>query len=98
MPNPSAASPPSLLPWILDSLERPAGSWSAAQAGFIDGLLATPEGARILASLVVTTLRFRGSGLRPDQMGQVGTLLPVIEAFWNDPSAQTYRDLRIARW
>ena len=88
-----------LLAWLLRSLGRESTPWSAEQSVFLESILDSEEGARILASLVVTTLRLRQSALfKPDPLGAAGSVLPAIEAFWQDPSPQTYRELRIARW
>jgi hypothetical protein len=91
-------SPHPLIDWILQALERPDGSWDAQQTAFLDSVLNTQEGARLLGSLVVTTLRLRKSAFQPEQLGRFSTLLPAIEAFWSNPSPQTFQDLRIARW
>jgi hypothetical protein len=87
-----------LIDWILEALERPGDSWDMRQLSFLDSVLHTQDGARVLGSLVVTTLRLRTSAFQPDQMGHFSTLLPAIEAFWSDPSPQTFQELRIARW
>ena len=90
---------PALLSWLRRSLGRESDPWSAEQAAFLESLLGSEEGARILASLVVTTLRLRQSAaFKPDPLGAAGSILPAIEAFWQDPTPQTYRELRIARW
>jgi len=87
-----------LIDWILGALELPGGTWDSRQISFLDSVLNTQEGARVLGSLVVTTLRLRQSAFKPDQMGHFSTILPAIEAFWSNPSPQTFQDLRIARW
>lgn len=87
-----------LLEWILRAIERPNNSWNAEQSAFVESVLNTQEGPRVLGSLVVTTLRLRQSAFKPDQMGHFTTILPAIEAFWSNPSPQTFQDLRIARW
>ena len=98
-PTAGPAIRPALLSWLVRSLGREETPWSAEQSAFLDSLIGTEEGARVLASLVVTTLRLRQSALiKTEQLGPVGSVLPAIEAFWRDPSPQTYRELRIARW
>jgi len=87
-----------LIGWILEALDLPAHTWDARQIAFLDSVLHTEEGARVLGSLVVTTLRLRRSAFKPDQMGHFTTIQPAIEAFWSNPSPQTFQDLRIARW
>ena len=87
-----------LLHWILEALGRSPSSWSAEQTAFIHALLEREEGTRVLSSLVVTTLRLRKSSLPPEKDGPLSSVLPSIEAFWNDPSPQTFQELRIARW
>jgi len=96
-PARDAVSPHSLTGWIRDALQRE-DSWGDEQTSFLESILATAEGSRALASLVVTTLRLRASAFKPEQMGAVGMLLPSIEAFWNNPNPETFQKLRIARW
>lgn len=87
-----------LLAWLARSLGREAQPWDATQVSFLESLLEREEGPRVLASLVVTTLRLRQSAFKPDQLGTLGNILPAIEAFWDDPTPRTFADLRIARW
>ena len=87
-----------LLEWILTALNRPGDCWNHEQMTFVDSVLQTQEGPRVLGSLVMTTLRLRQSAFKPEQLGHFTTILPAIEAFWNNPSAKTFADLRIARW
>ncbi|HEU5181858.1 MAG TPA: hypothetical protein VFW45_13805 [Candidatus Polarisedimenticolia bacterium] len=99
MPPTTGTIKPALISWLLRSLGRESTPWSAEQSAYLESIMETEEGARILASLVVTTLRLRQSALfKPDSHGTAGTILPAIEAFWQDPTSQTYRELRIARW
>lgn len=99
IPTAGPAFKPALLSWLTRCLGRDSTPWTAEQAAFLESIIASEDGARILASLVVTTLRLRQSApFRADQLGNVGSVLPAIEAFWQDPSSQTYRELRIARW
>ena len=79
-------------------MELPGGTWDSRQTSFLNSVLHTEEGARVLGSLVATTLRLRQSAFKPEQMGHFSTILPAIEAFWSNPSPQTFQDLRIARW
>ena len=92
------SSPHPLLDWILEALGRSSSDWSVEQTAFVDSILKREEGTRVLSSLVVTTLRLRKSSLTPDKDGPLSSILPSIEAFWNDPSARTFQELRIARW
>jgi len=92
------ASPHPLLDWILQALDRSRADWSAEQVAFVDSLLRKEEGARILSSLVVTTLRLRASSLQPEKGGPLTSIDSSIEAFWSAPSPQTFQELRIARW
>ena len=94
--KPSSRHP--LLDWLLQALGRRNDSWNRKQIDFLESVLHTEEGARVLGSLVVTTLRLRQSAFKPDEMGTLSTIHPAIEAFWNDPSPRTFQDLRIARW
>ena len=87
-----------LIDWILEALDLPVNSWDSHQIAFLDSVLDTQEGPRVLGSLVVTTLRLRQSAFKSEQMGHFSTILPAIEAFWSNPSPQTFQDLRIARW
>jgi hypothetical protein len=87
-----------LIDWIIEALELPPQSWDSRQIAFLDSVLHTEEGARVLGSLVVTTLRMRKSAFKSDQLGHFTTIQPAIEAFWNNPSPQTFQELRIARW
>jgi|RhiMetdeSRZDD1v2_1073273.scaffolds.fasta_scaffold526806_2 hypothetical protein len=93
-----AASTNPLLSWIRRALQREDHPWSEEQRSFLESVLATEEGSRALAALVATTLRLRGTSLKPDLKGPLATILPSIEAFWNDPNRQTYQELRVARW
>lgn len=87
-----------LIDWIQEALDLPGDTWDSTQLAFLESVLHTQEGPRVLGSLVVTTLRLRQSAFKSDQMGHFTTILPAIEAFWSNPSPQTFQDLRIARW
>jgi hypothetical protein len=87
-----------LLEWITGALGLGSDAWSPEQLSFVQSVLETQEGPRVLGSLVVTTLRLRQSAFKPEQMGHFTTILPAIEAFWSNPSPKTFADLRIARW
>ena len=101
LPPTTGPTKPDLISWLLRSLGRESTPWTLEQSAFLESVLGSEEGARILASLVVTTLRLRQSQItqfKPDPLDAAGTVLPAIEAFWQDPSPQSYRELRIARW
>ncbi|PYQ12160.1 MAG: hypothetical protein DMH00_06455 [Acidobacteria bacterium] len=94
-----AARPRSFLfRWLRHALNCPEACWSPEQISFLESLLETADGARVLSSLVVTTIRLRRSALAPDKAEIIATLLPSIEVFWSNPCSRTYEDLRIARW
>lgn len=98
MSSPAGPGREPLLAWLILSLGREDRPWDAGQVSFLESILETKDGPRVLASLVVTTLRLRQSAFKPDQMGNLGNILPAIEAFWDEPTPQTFADLRIARW
>jgi hypothetical protein len=85
-----------LLAWLLDLLERPAGSWDAGQVEFLHSLLEGQEGTKTLAELAVTSARIRRSGIRSEDLGQLQAIHAALEEFWNDPCAETYENLRAA--
>jgi len=96
MKDSGAAAREKLLQWLLDLLDRSSGSWSRTQRAFLESLLDGQEGTKTLAELAVTSVRIRASGLKPDEMGRLRPIQEAIEAFWNNPSAETYEDLRNA--
>jgi hypothetical protein len=87
-----------LMGWLLELLERKPDPWNDRQRSFLLSLLRTPEGTRTLGKLAATGTRLRKTQLNPLQMGNLQSIQAALEAFWNDPSPETYRDLGIARW
>ena len=85
-----------LLHWMLDLLGRARGDWNANQRTFIDSLLNGQEGTKLLAQLAVATSHLRNCGLTPEAMGKLRLVHEAMEAFWNNPSPETYEELHAA--
>jgi hypothetical protein len=85
-----------LVRWILDLLGRSAGGWNRSQWEFIGSLLDGQEGTKTLAQLAVATSHLRSSGLDPKEMGSLRPVLEAMEAFWSNPSGETYDSLHHA--
>ena len=92
--DPGAAARHKLLLWIQDLLELKDATWTAPQLVFLDSLLQGQEGTKTLAELAVTSARIRGSGLKPEELGALREMHEAIELFWNNPSHETYENLR----
>jgi len=92
--DPGAGARKKLLQWIQDLLELSETSWNPNQKEFLDSLLQGQEGTKTLAELAVTSARIRGSGLGPEELGALRAMHEAIEAFWNNPGAETYENLR----
>jgi hypothetical protein len=85
-----------LLKWMMDLLGRSPESWDRDQRDFVDSLLEGQEGTKTLAQLAVATAHLRASGLNPEEMGSLRPVHEAMEAFWNDPSPETYEFLHTA--
>lgn len=85
-----------LIQWFLGLLDRHERGWSRPQLDFLDSLLQGQEGTKTLAELAVTSVRLRSSGLKPEEMGRLKTIHAAIEVFWENPSPETYENLRVA--
>ena len=96
MSDPGIQARALLIQWLLTLLDRPERPWNGAQLAFLDSLLQDEEGAKTLAELAVTRTRIKASGLGPEQVGGLDTFASAIEAFWEDPSLETYEMLRTA--
>ncbi|MCI0657351.1 MAG: hypothetical protein L0170_09810 [Acidobacteria bacterium] len=92
--DPGAAARQKLLQWIQDLLGLKESSWTPPQLDFLDSLLQGQEGTKTLAELAVTSARIRDSGLKPEELGALRDMHEAIEAFWNNPGAETYENLR----
>jgi hypothetical protein len=96
MSDPGVSAREKLLEWILDLLNRPAEGWDRAQWRFISSLLEGQEGTKTLAQLAVATSHLRSSGIDPKEMGSLRPVLEAMEAFWKNPSVETYESLHHA--
>lgn len=96
MSEPDLTAREKLLHWMLDLLERDPGSWSQPQQAFIDSLFKGQEGTKLLAQLAVATSHLRNCGLTPEAMGKLRLVHEAMEAFWNNPSPETYEALHAA--
>jgi len=96
MNDPGMQARERLIQWLLTSLDRRERPWTGVQLGFLDSLLQDEEGAKTLAELAVTRTRIRASRLGPDQVSGLDTFASAMEAFWEDPSLETYEMLRTA--
>jgi hypothetical protein len=83
-----------LLEWIRDLIGREEGCWDGSQRSFLDSLLSGQEGTKTLAELAVTSARIRASGLQPEELGALREMHDAIEMFWNNPTPESYENLR----
>jgi len=91
-----SASREKIFLWLLDLLERSAGSWNRSQRAFLDSLLEGEEGTKTLVQMAVATTHLRASGLKPEELGTLHGVHQAMEEFWNDPCPETYEDLLAA--
>jgi hypothetical protein len=94
MPDAGSEARDTLLRWIQTLLERGESSWQESQRDFLESLLMGQEGAKTLAELAVTSARIKASGLKPEDLGALREMHEAIEVFWNNPSPETYENLR----
>jgi hypothetical protein len=81
---------------MTDLLGLSVEAWDRSQQDFIASLLEGEEGTKTLAQLAVATARLRASGLNPKEMGTLHGVHLAMEAFWKDPSSETYEELHAA--
>ena len=96
MSDPGTQARALLIEWLLTLLNRPERPWTGAQLAFLDSLLQDEEGAKTLAELAVTRTRFRATRLGPHRVSALDTFASAMEAFWEDPSLESYEMLRTA--
>ena len=96
MSDPGTQARALLIEWLLTLLNRPERPWTGAQLAFLDSLLQDEEGAKTLAELAVTRTRIRASRLGPHWVSALDAFASAMEAFWEDPSLESYEMLRTA--